>query len=113
MRAAKSVLAAVEALPAAGVLVTFRINQPHDPRFEQPLSFAARQAPPIAAEDVIYSAFVQPGRSRPSRSALARLPHAKPEVAWPHRARRRAGRDSARARLCAGRRAASRRRSTR
>ena len=34
----------VDALPAAGVLMSFRINQPHNPASDEPLGFVAREA---------------------------------------------------------------------
>jgi hypothetical protein len=72
----------VEALPSSGVLVTFRINQPHDADVMQPVRFAGRGHAP-ADEQLAYSHFETPVVRAAWQPALARVPHAKPEADFP------------------------------
>ena len=57
-------------LPAAGVLVSFRHRPSRTIRRCRRCASRARALPPLSAEAVIYSAFVQPGR----RAARSRWP---------------------------------------
>jgi hypothetical protein len=70
---------AVEILPSSGVLVSFRVNEPHDPAMPR-LTFATRQGTAPAEEELTRSVFAKP---EPAAVVMARLPQAKPEVEWP------------------------------
>lgn len=68
-------------LPPSGVVATFRVTEPHDPRLPA-LAFLAPSA--SAAVQTAYSTFVKPAR-RPSGPTLvlAGLHRIKPEADWP------------------------------
>ncbi len=70
----------VEALPSAGVVAGRELAGPHDPA-EPWLVFTPRQ-PPLEADKVVHTAFAKVAPHVQRAIALARLPQAKPAVAW-------------------------------
>ena len=69
-------------LPPSGVVVSFRVTEPHDPRVPA-LGFASAPRQ-LAAIETGYSAFVRPAPRNPVATlALVRLPQVKPEAVWP------------------------------